>query len=208
MRRLVGLAFFALLLSAVTIVAAAAQSRVALVIGNGAYQSAPALNTTIADAALVAETMRAAGYDVTELQNLRQADIGATMRGFLDKVAAGGPDSVAFLYFAGYAAQYEARTISFRSTPRSLSTRTSPTRPSALAISWPNCRSFNPPARIVILDAARDHGFGRGGPRPVPPGLAIVDVPDGMLVAFSAAPGRSPPTARAPTASMRCRSSR
>ena len=189
MRRLAGLALFALLLFAATIAAAAAQSRVALVIGNGAYRSAPALTTTIADAALVAETMRAAGYDVTELQDLRQADIGATMRGFLDKVAAGGPDSVAFLYFAGYAAQYEGENYLVPVDATIAIDEDVAYEAFRLGDLLAELARLPSAARIVVLDAARDHGFGRGGPRPVPPGLAIVDVPDGMLVAFSAAPG-------------------
>ena len=44
--------------------AAQAPSRIALVIGNAAYQGAPPLRTAVADAAIVAETMRAAGYEV------------------------------------------------------------------------------------------------------------------------------------------------
>jgi len=79
---------------------ALAQSRNALVIGNAAYQSAPALKTPATDAAIVAETLQAAGYDVTELHDVRQADIGQTMRGFLDKIAA-TPISVNFATFVG-----------------------------------------------------------------------------------------------------------
>src|SRR5664279_2011660 len=85
---------------------AMAQSHVALVIGNSAYQAAPSLATTAADVEIVAETLRGAAYDVTELQDVRQADIGQTIRDFLDKAAAAGPDGVAFFYFAGYAAQF------------------------------------------------------------------------------------------------------
>lgn len=87
-----------------SIPSAFAQSHVALVIGNSAYLGGT-LATTLADAGVVAETLRGAGYDVTELHDLRQADIGQAMRGFLDKAAAGGPDTVAFFYFAGQAAQ-------------------------------------------------------------------------------------------------------
>ena len=63
---------------------ALAQSRIALVIGNSTYPASP-LKTTIADAGIVAETLRAAGFDVAELTNVRQADIGTAMRAFLEK---------------------------------------------------------------------------------------------------------------------------
>ena len=50
-----------------------AQPRNALVIGNGAYTVLPALKTPAADAAIVAETLQAAGYDFTELPDLPRA---------------------------------------------------------------------------------------------------------------------------------------
>src|SRR5579872_2812017 len=104
MRRLaLVLASLALLIA--SIVPGIAQSRIALVIANSAYQDAPALNTTIADATLVAATLQAAGYDVTGLTNVGKDDIGSVIGQFRDKLAAAGPDAIAFLYFAGYGAQ-------------------------------------------------------------------------------------------------------
>src|SRR5262249_48542559 len=44
-------------------------------------------------------------------------------------------------------------------------------------------------ARIIVLDASRDHGFGRDTKEAVPPGLAMMDAPAGMMIAFAAAPG-------------------
>src|SRR5664279_4496697 len=81
-----------------------AQSRNALVIGNAAYENAPTLKTPVTDASIVAETLQAAGYDVTELHDVRQGDIGVAISTFLDKVAAGGADGTAFVYYSGHAA--------------------------------------------------------------------------------------------------------
>ena len=97
------------LISAVT--GAAAQSRIALVIGNSAYQNARPLATVTGDATIVAETMRTAGYDVIEARDVRLADIGLVMREFLDKVVAAGPQAVAYVYFAGYAAQSQGENF-------------------------------------------------------------------------------------------------
>ena len=77
----------------------------ALVIGNAAYKSVAALKTPITDASIVAETLLAAGYEVTELHDIGKANIGPSMRDFLDKVSAGGPDAVAIFYYSGYATQ-------------------------------------------------------------------------------------------------------
>ena len=105
MRGLIGKSVFVFFLVVPAASGAAAQSRIALIIGNSAYRSAPPLASAVYDAAIVAETMRAAGYDVSEVRDVRLADVGQTMRGFLDKVAAAGPEAVAFVYFAGYGAQ-------------------------------------------------------------------------------------------------------
>ena len=44
-------------------------------------------------------------------------------------------------------------------------------------------------ARIVVLDAARNGAFGKAGGQPVSDGLALMGVPPGVLLAYSAAPG-------------------
>src|SRR5438876_4222780 len=83
---------------------ASAQSHIALVIGNSAYPGGT-LPTTIGDAGLVAETLRAAGYAVTELRDVRQADTGQVLRASFAQVAPAGPEAVASFNFAGVAAR-------------------------------------------------------------------------------------------------------
>lgn len=78
--------------------AALAPPRNALVIGNSAYVSVPKLKAPATDTAIVAETLRAAGYDVTELYDVKQATIGQSLRDFLNRVAAAGPDGAAIVY--------------------------------------------------------------------------------------------------------------
>ena len=168
---------------------ALAQSRNALVIGNSAYESAPALKTPATDASIVAETLKGAGYDVTELRDLRQANIGQVMRDFLDKVAAGGPDGVALVYYSGYGVQADGENylvpidavINTSSDVASEAFRLNDLL-DALA-------STPLAARIVILDAARDHKFGSAGGKPLAKGLAMANSFPGTLLAFSAAPG-------------------
>ena len=151
---------------------ARAQSHVALVIGNSTYPDGP-LPTTTNDAAVVAETMRAAGYDVTELRDVRQAEIGLALRGFLDKVAAAGPDAVAFFYYAGQAAQTTGENfivpvdvqIGGMADVLAQSLRLNDLVDALAAL--PTA------ARILVLDASRDHDYGRGTAGAVPPGLAL-----------------------------------
>lgn len=44
-------------------------------------------------------------------------------------------------------------------------------------------------ARIIVLDASYEHGFGRGTAQAAPPGLAIMQAPAGMAIASASAPG-------------------
>jgi uncharacterized caspase-like protein len=169
--------------------AALAQSRNALVIGNAAYQGAPALKTPATDASIVAETLRAAGYDVTELHDVRQEDTGQVMRDFLDKVAAGGPEGAAIVYYSGYAAQSEGEN--FLVPIDAVINSDSDVANEAFRLNDLLEELAKTPlaARIVVLDASRDHKFGVAGGKPVAKGLAMGDSIPGSLLAFAAAPG-------------------
>jgi len=168
---------------------ALAKSRNALVIGNAAYESAPALKTPAVDAAIVAETLQAAGYDVTELHDVRQAAIGQVMRSFIDKVAAGGADGTAFVYYSGYAARTEGEN--YLVPVDALINGTDAVADEAFRLNDLLDELAKTPlaARIVVLDASRDHKFGVAGGKPVAKGLATGKKISGMLLAYAAAPG-------------------
>jgi len=189
LHRLAGTAICIVLFIFSVAVSATAQSRVALVIGNSAYQTASALKTTATDAAIVAETLRAAGYDVTDLRDLRQANIGQTMRDFLDKAAAAGPEGVAFFYFAGYAAQSDKENYLVPVDAvinQGIDVAIEAFRLNDLIGELANLQLA---ARVVMLDASYDHRLGSAGNQPVPKGLAMAGPVPGMLIAFAAAPG-------------------
>ena len=181
------------------IVPASAQSRLALVIANSAYQDAAPLNTTIADATLIAATLQAAGYDVTGLTNVGKDDIGSEIGQFRDKIAAAGPDAVAFLYFAGYGAQlngddYLVPVDAQIDSPDALNSQALP-----LSAIVSTLAQVPAAARIIVLDAARDHEFGKKAGQPVAPGLALIGAPPpGFLIAYSAAPNQVAPDGGGP----------
>jgi uncharacterized caspase-like protein len=185
--RLLKLAIALLLLSLTD--AALAQSRVALVIGNAAYRSIPALKTPATDAAIVAETLRAAGYDVTELVDVHQADIGQAMRNFLDKLAAGGPGTVAFFYYSGHAARSNGEN--FLIPVDAVIGNENDISNEAFRLKELTEELVKLPlaARIIVLDASRDHAIGSPAGKPAPKGLATTQVLPGMLIAYAAAPG-------------------
>jgi len=126
---------------------------------------------------------------VTELHDIRKAHIGPSMRDFLDRVLASGPQSVAIFYYSGFAAQSNGENFL---VPVDAIIK----EESDLAGEAFRLRDFidelaKTPltARIIILDASRDHQFGLASSKPLAKGLAAEDMISGTLVAFAAAPG-------------------
>jgi uncharacterized caspase-like protein len=166
--------------------AAQAPGRLALIVGNSAYQNAPPVRTALADAGLVAETMRAAGYAVTELQDVRADDIGAAIGEFLDQVEAAGPEAVVFFYFTGYAVQSGADNFLVPVDAEIAGEEDVPNQAFRLSDMLNELAGMQVAARIVVIDGAREYPIaGRSLAR----GLALVDAPPGSLLAFSASPG-------------------
>ena len=161
--------------------------RFALVIGNDQYKSAK-LATPANDTGLVASTLQAAGFTVTGAQNLDQATLREVVREFLGQVEAAGPDAVAVVYLAGFGLQFNGENY-FVPVDADLQ-RDVDVPLQAIRIS-----DFTQPlaalpgrVKIVMLDAARQNPFARGG-HPLASGLALVDPAEGMAIAFNAAPG-------------------
>src|SRR3979490_3052880 len=167
--------------------AQAAETRVALVIGNANYSSG-ALPTPANDAGLIAQTLQAAGFDVVGVRDLDQDSLRRTFRDFIAKVFAAGPDTVSFIYLSGYGLQVEgencfgptdaniARDVNVSSEALRLSDYTKPLAALGIKVS------------MVVLDGARTSPFAKSGP-PLAGGLALVEPDQGTLIAFNAAPG-------------------
>jgi uncharacterized caspase-like protein len=91
-----------------TLAPAAAEKRVALVIGNAAYQHVPRLANPSNDAADIAAKLRALGFDVTEGIDLAKRDMEKSIRSFADKLS--GAD-VGLFYYAGHGLQVDQRNF-------------------------------------------------------------------------------------------------
>jgi uncharacterized caspase-like protein len=80
--------------------AALAEKRIALVIGNSAYENVTGLANPVHDAAAISGLFQRAGFDVVESRNdLKNADMRRALRDFSDK--AQGAD-IAVIYYAGH----------------------------------------------------------------------------------------------------------
>ncbi|KMO29942.1 peptidase C14, partial [Methylobacterium variabile] len=183
-----------LLVSAVPSVAA--ERRVALVVGNGAYPGG-ALPTAANDAGLVAQTLQAAGFDVVGARDLDEDALRRALRDFTDKAAAAGPDAVAFLYLAGYGLQLENEAYFAPVDARIEAASDVPLQALRVSDYVKRLAALPLKARFVVLDAARPSPFRPKG-APLAGGLPLVEAEPGSLIATNAAPGTVGPVETGP----------
>ena len=113
---------------------ALAQKRVALVIGNSSYDKVARLANPANDAALVANTLKAAGFDDVELRrDLKIADMRRALRDFIGKSR---DADVAVVYYAGHGIESTAQTTWSRLMLFWTVTRMSTTRRCRWSASW------------------------------------------------------------------------
>lgn len=191
-------ALFAVLSIALVFVpsAAHAEKRIALVVGNAAYQ-AGTLNTPANDAGLIAQTLQAAGFDVVGARDLDQDLLRRACRDFLEKATSSGPDTVAFIYLSGYGVQLEGENY-FVPIDAKIA-RDADVTAEALRVSdyTRPLAALKLKSGIVVLDTARANPFAKSGP-PLAGGLAMVEPEPGLLIAFNAAPGTVAPEGQGP----------
>ena len=169
--------------------AAASEKRLALVIGNASYK-AKALATTVSDAALVARTLQAAGFDVVGARDLDRDLLLQTFRNFLDKVRTAGPDAVAAIYFAGCGLQFEGENYLVPTDADIGEASDVPVRALRLSEQMHALAALHLKESFIILDMARAGLFVLTD---MAGGLAWVEPEANMLIAFNAAPGTAAP---------------
>jgi uncharacterized caspase-like protein len=189
----------AIALLAMAVHAGAAERRIALVIGNANYQTG-ALATSANDAGLVAQTLQAAGFDVSGARDLDQESLHRAFRDFLDKAGAAGPDTVAYIYLSGYGLQLEGENYFAPIDARIATDANVSSEALRLSDFTRPLSALHLKASVVVLDMARANPFAKQG-NPLTGGLALVDPDPNMLIAFNAAPGTVAPDEAGPYSS-------
>ena len=166
--------------------AATSVKRIALVIGNGAYTSAPPLKNPPNDARDMAATLRTLGFDVVSGINVNQKDMKRLIREFGMKLKTGGSG---LFYYAGHGVQSKARNylIPVDADIQSEAEVEDSGVDAGLVLNFMDDAQNG--LNIVILDACRNNPFARSF-RSATDGLAQVDAPTGTLIAYATAPGR------------------
>ena len=157
---------------------ASAQQRIALVIGNAAYPKGPLANS-LADGGLVAEALTSIGFEIVEGADVNQATCAALFREFLDKVQAAGPDAIAFVYYSGYAVQFEGDNYLIPVDARLDRDSDIPIEACGCSTCCVRSPTRRRAAKIVILDATRPLPFQIQGGR-IAPGLGAIEAAPGI----------------------------
>jgi uncharacterized caspase-like protein len=175
--------------------AAPAERRVALVIGNAAYKSAP-LKNPVGDAEAVAASLKQLGYEVVLRRDTSLFDLVEALRDFSVHAA---NSSVRLFFYAGHGIQAKGRNYLLPVDVEPQSEDEIAAKAADVGEFIDRLSAFKQGLNIVVLDACRVNPFAAGvivGPdgrrlkfRGVTPtGLAPLDAPVGTLVAFSTAP--------------------
>lgn len=172
--------------------AARAETRVALVIGNGAYQHTTALKNPANDAAQMSGALRKLGFNVVEGRDLNRAAFEDKLRAF-GKLLNGA--DVALFFYAGHGLQVGGENWLIPTDAKIASELDLDLSAIRLATLLKTMER-GARVRLVMLDACRDNpmatelsqglGTRSGG---VERGLARVEAGVGTLIAYSSEPG-------------------
>ena len=179
-------------LAATTTSAAAKNNRVALVIGNSAYQHTPTLTNPRHDAADVAAVLKGLGFQVIEGLDLGRTEMDHIIRDFAEKLSGA---KVGLLFYAGHGLQVSGENYL---VPIDAKLTT------AAALDFEMIRltlvqrvmERATETNVIFLDACRDNPLARNLARAmgtrsgtVGRGLAPMELGVGTLVSFSTQPG-------------------
>lgn len=163
------------------------ERRVALVMGNNAYQHINRLDNAVGDARAMAREFRSLGFEVIEKLDVDQRSMKAAVREFVQRIANGG---VGAFFFAGHGVQEGGNNyllpvdIGALTDPAALPDEAVELYAEIMARIGQSGAKFS----LLVIDACRDNPFPRragrgvGGMR----GLTVPGTPDGMVVVYSA----------------------
>jgi hypothetical protein len=169
----------------------AAERRVALVVGNAGYASAPSLRNTINDASDVSDALARLGFEVITGHDLDKQSMDHTLIRFAQMIQ--GAD-VALFYYAGHGLQYRGQnylvpidanvhdeiSLPFEATKLDDIINTLNKAGGVRLLILDACRSNPFAERLARASGTRDAGLSRG--------LARVEKAQGLLVAYSTQP--------------------
>jgi len=165
------------------------ERRVALVIGNATYKNSP-LRNPVNDSNDMAQSLKAVGFDVVQINNATLAQMREATRLFADKLTL---SDVGLVYYSGHGLEVKGKN--YLVPVNADITREYEVADQAFdasqflemmeSIRGPNAQRVN----ILIVDACRNNDLPRSW-RSASSGLARMDAPGGTFISFATAPGK------------------
>lgn len=170
---------------------ARAETRLALVIGNSAYQHTSVLPNPANDARLMADRLTALGFSVVGgvQTDLDDRAMKRAIRDFTSALREAGRDAVGLVFYAGHGLQVGGANYLVPVNAQIEKEGDVAIETIDAGAMMAGLADAGNRLNIIVLDACRDNpykGFSRSAAR----GLARMDAPTGSLIAFSTAPGQ------------------
>lgn len=166
-----------------------AESRLALVIGNGDYSSIGALPNPTSDAELIAGSLESVGFKTTVLLDADQYAMKKGIAEFGRSLRKSSKEAVGLFYYAGHGVQAQGKNFL-------LPVEAEPVDAADLDLmgveaDWVlrQMESAGNRSNIMILDACRNNPFVASN-RSLGRGLAQIDAPTGSFISYATAPGK------------------
>ncbi|MBL8837500.1 MAG: caspase family protein [Alphaproteobacteria bacterium] len=184
-----GLAIFAAEPAAAQSDAPVPERRVALVIGNSAYQHLTRLDNPRNDATAIARQLRESGFEIVNdgpYLDLDKAGMERALQEFGRRLRGA---NVGMFYFAGHGLQVRARNFLMPVSARIDTETEIPLQALDASLVLEQLEASGARLSIVVLDACRNNPFPGGQFRSMTGGLAQMQAATGTLISFSAQPG-------------------
>jgi hypothetical protein len=166
-----------------------AEKRVALVIGNSAYQNVSPLANPRSDAILMASTLGRLGFVLVgggAQVDLDKARFDAAVQSFGNQLI--GAD-VALFYYAGHGIQVRGTNYLVPVTANPVRETDVDFQMVDVSLVLRQMEGAGTKLNLVILDACRNNPFGGRGLRSTDGGLAQIRAPEGTLLSYATQPG-------------------
>lgn len=183
---------FSLLLVAILIgsVPVHAETRIALVIGNGDYETRGwDLRNPTNDADLIARSLSKVGFQVHTIKNATRTQMEKAFKAHGDRLAEAGPNSVGFVYFAGHGVQEDGLNFLIPVDARMESRADVYSEAPRLGDVFRHLERAGNGINFVVLDACRNSNL-QATVRSPAGGLAKEARTRGIFISYATEPGQ------------------
>ena len=172
---------------------ALAERRLALVIGNDAYENVVPLRKAVNDAVTIGDTLSELGFEVTVAKNLARREMNKHLQAFHSTV---NPGDVALFFYAGHGVEIDGENYLLPTdVPNATNDQLEFIREESIRLNrvLADLKAKKAGLNLVILDACRNNPFSGAAGRSLDGrrGLARISAPQGTFVMYSADVGEA-----------------